>query len=147
VNVVFVAEHPIPVGVVGVGSLGSQHARLYSDMPQACLVGVVDDDRERADAVAAEAGCEVFPDTEPQAAFRRNRCGEHRLDRYRPVPGKPRPGIDHERIVVGDEEPLRLQLESFLQAVARQSTPAVDGRAGLRAIELAHRVREAIESG
>jgi len=49
--------------------------------------------------------------------------------------------------VVGDEEPLRLQLESFLQAVARQSAPAVDGRAGLRAIELAHRVREAIESG
>jgi predicted dehydrogenase len=316
VNVVFVADHPIPVGVVGVGALGRHHARLYSDLPQACLVGVVDTDRERAEAIAAEYGCEVFPDpaslvgrvvaasvavpTEHHRAVaetllaggvdlliekplapsvddalsinelaesrsrrvmvghserfnpaiiglarqvsrprffeihrlagfsarstdidvvldlmihdldlllhldggdaasveavgvsvltdkvdianarirmasgclanitasrisaepvRRVRVfqadtylscdtGKRLLERYRLVPGKPRPSIEHERIPVSDEEPLRLELTSFLESVARQTAPAVDGRAGQRAIELAHQVREAIESG
>jgi predicted dehydrogenase len=316
VNVVFVAKHPIPVGVVGVGSLGRHHARLYADLPQACLVGVVDIDRKRAEAIATEYGCEVFPDTEsllgrvvaasvavptghhrdvaetllgggvdvlvekplastiedsraivelaesrsrrlmvghierfnpavaaliaavsnPKffeihrlAAFterstdidvvldlmihdldlllhldggevesveasgvsaltdkldianarirmqsgcvanitasristdtlRRVRvfqaetyfacdAGERRLERYRLLPGKPRARIDRERIAVGDEEPLRLELESFLQSVERKSAPPVDGRAALRVMELACRVREAIEAG
>jgi predicted dehydrogenase len=48
------------VAVVGVGYLGRFHALIYSRMPDAELVGVVDTDPERARAVAAEAGCPAF---------------------------------------------------------------------------------------
>ncbi len=43
---------PLRVGVVGVGHLGKEHARIYSQLPQAKLVGVCDADtakQERAD--------------------------------------------------------------------------------------------------
>ncbi|ROR34666.1 Gfo/Idh/MocA family protein [Inmirania thermothiophila] len=53
---------PIRVGVVGVGYLGSIHARIYARMPQVRLVGVADLDPARARAVAAECGCEAFAD-------------------------------------------------------------------------------------
>ena len=39
---------PIRTGVVGVGSLGQWHARIYSEMPDVELVGVYDSDRRRA---------------------------------------------------------------------------------------------------
>lgn len=42
------------VGVVGVGYLGSLHARKYSQMEEADLVGVVDTDFVRAEAIAAQ---------------------------------------------------------------------------------------------
>ena len=48
------------VAVVGVGYLGRFHALIYSRMPAVTLVGVVDADPGRAQAVAAEAGCAVF---------------------------------------------------------------------------------------
>jgi predicted dehydrogenase len=51
---------PVPVGVVGVGHLGRHHARLYATLSSARLIGVVDSNRERAQAVAAEYGCEAF---------------------------------------------------------------------------------------
>jgi len=57
----------IDVGVVGVGHLGQHHARLYAQTPGARLVGVVDRDRPRADAIASEYGCRVF-DTEEELA-------------------------------------------------------------------------------
>lgn len=47
-------------GVVGVGHLGRHHARLFSSMPGARLVGVVDTNREQAAAIAAQFGAEVF---------------------------------------------------------------------------------------
>jgi len=313
---VSVADQPIPVGVVGVGSLGRHHARLYADLPQACLVGVADTDAEKARAIAAEYGCEAFTDvkqllgrviaasvavptvhhrevaeallnaganvlvekplassledarainetaervsrrvmvghserfnpaivalapvvrrprffeihrlaaftarstdidvvldlmihdldlllyldgTDPESVeavgvsaltrkmdianarirmssgcvanitasristepVRRIRVfqadtylscdtGKRQLDRYRLVQGGAAPSIEHDRIAVGDEEPLRLELASFLDSVATRSRPAVDGIAGERAIELGDRVREAIEAG
>ncbi|MEK7668376.1 MAG: Gfo/Idh/MocA family oxidoreductase [Gemmatimonadota bacterium] len=51
----------LPVGVVGVGSLGFHHARLYAALPGARLVGVYDARRERADQVAALVGTRAFP--------------------------------------------------------------------------------------
>ncbi|HHN73614.1 MAG TPA: Gfo/Idh/MocA family oxidoreductase [Acidobacteria bacterium] len=51
-------------GVVGVGSLGQHHARIYSEMPGVDLVGVVDSDRDRAEEIAARHGCRVFADVE-----------------------------------------------------------------------------------
>lgn len=50
------------VAVVGVGHLGSVHARIYSQHPEAELVGVVDVDGERATKVGAEFGCPGYRD-------------------------------------------------------------------------------------
>lgn len=47
---------PLPVGVVGVGSLGYHHARILRDLPDAALVGVYDADRARLSHVAADLG-------------------------------------------------------------------------------------------
>jgi predicted dehydrogenase len=57
-------EIPIPVAVVGVGAFGRNHARVYQQLAKAGepvrLVGVVDADLARADAVAKEFGCRAF---------------------------------------------------------------------------------------
>jgi predicted dehydrogenase len=44
----------LDVGVIGVGSMGSNHARVYATATDARLVGVADADGERARRVAAE---------------------------------------------------------------------------------------------
>ena len=59
---------PIDVGVVGVGHLGKHHARLYTQTEGARLVGVVDRDRQRAEAIAFEYDCRVFDDESDLAA-------------------------------------------------------------------------------
>jgi len=51
----------VPVGVVGVGSMGSHHARIYDERSDAELVGVADADPERAREEAATR------DTEPMS--------------------------------------------------------------------------------
>ena len=54
----------IPVAVVGVGAFGRNHARVYHELEQqgdpVRLVGVVDANPERADAVAKEFNCRAF---------------------------------------------------------------------------------------
>lgn len=50
---------PLPVAVIGVGHLGYHHARVYTEMPEVDLVGVVDIDGARARQVAEEFGCEA----------------------------------------------------------------------------------------
>lgn len=47
----------VRIAVVGVGAFGKNHARVLSALDEAALVAVVDADRERAEAVAAEYGC------------------------------------------------------------------------------------------
>jgi len=42
----------VKVGVVGVGYLGQHHARIYSEIPETTLVGVVDINQERAREIA-----------------------------------------------------------------------------------------------
>lgn len=54
----------IRVAVVGAGEFGRNHVRVYSQLPQAELVGVVDVDAERAARVAAEFGTLVLPSIE-----------------------------------------------------------------------------------
>ncbi|MBP1622763.1 MAG: UDP-N-acetyl-D-glucosamine dehydrogenase [Acidobacteria bacterium] len=51
----------IRVGVVGVGALGQHHARVYSSLPEATLVGVVDTFPGRAEEIAGPLGTKVFP--------------------------------------------------------------------------------------
>ena len=52
----------IRVGVVGVGYLGRNHARIYSAMPDVELVGVADIDPGAARSVARDCGCPFFLD-------------------------------------------------------------------------------------
>lgn len=46
----------LKVGVVGAGHLGSLHAKMFSAIPSAELVGIHDVDRSKGERVAAEAG-------------------------------------------------------------------------------------------
>jgi predicted dehydrogenase len=52
---------PVPVGVVGVGSLGFHHARILREVAGARLAGVYDADPARAAKVGEELGVRVFP--------------------------------------------------------------------------------------
>ena len=58
------ADNPIFVAVVGVGVFGRNHARVYHELEQQGeairLLGVVDSNLDRADAVAREFGCRAF---------------------------------------------------------------------------------------
>jgi len=62
------ADNPISVAVVGVGVFGRNHARVYQELEQqgepVRLVGVVDSNLDRADAVAREFGCRAFGSVE-----------------------------------------------------------------------------------
>jgi len=46
----------VDVGVIGVGAMGTNHARVYSELPDATLVGIADADVDRAEVVAADFG-------------------------------------------------------------------------------------------
>lgn len=50
----------IKVGVIGVGSIGRHHARIYSEMTNADLVGIVDHDIERAGELAQQYNCKAY---------------------------------------------------------------------------------------
>lgn len=47
-------------GVVGVGYLGQHHARIYAELESTELVGIYDNNPERAAEIAAKHGCKVF---------------------------------------------------------------------------------------
>ncbi len=50
------------VGVIGVGSLGQHHARVYTELPGAVLVGVADADAARAGEIAGRHRVAAFGD-------------------------------------------------------------------------------------
>lgn len=50
----------IKVGVVGVGHLGQHHLRVYSQVPEAELIGIYDTDLAKAKAKAEEFGTSYF---------------------------------------------------------------------------------------
>ncbi len=52
---------PVQVGVIGVGSMGKHHARVYGTRSDAELVGVADVDRAQARTVAAEHDTDAVP--------------------------------------------------------------------------------------
>jgi len=52
----------VRVGVIGVGVMGSNHARVLAELPGVKLVGVADPDRKRCDQVARSLGCASFSD-------------------------------------------------------------------------------------
>jgi UDP-N-acetylglucosamine 3-dehydrogenase len=57
-----VGGKPLKIGVVGVGVMGSNHARVLSEMAGVELVGVVDPDRKQREFVAHTLGCGEFAD-------------------------------------------------------------------------------------
>jgi predicted dehydrogenase len=52
----------VRVAVVGVGGMGGNHARVLASLKGVELVGLVDADRDKADALAARFGCRGFGD-------------------------------------------------------------------------------------
>lgn len=54
--------------------------------------------------------------------------------------------VEHVRLDAPEAEPLKLELESFLQAVRGEGEVVVSGAAGLEALVLAHRVADAISA-
>ena len=55
-------EKPLRVGVVGVGYLGSIHARIYQKMANVDLVAVMDTNAEQGSQVARECDCSFVQD-------------------------------------------------------------------------------------
>ncbi len=53
---------PVPVAVIGVGSMGKNHARVYSEMPNVTLVGISDLDEERGLDYAKQFNTQYFKD-------------------------------------------------------------------------------------
>ena len=55
---------PLKIGVIGVGVMGSNHARVLSEMAGIELVGVVDPERKQREFVSRNVGCAEFDDLE-----------------------------------------------------------------------------------
>ncbi len=53
-------NHKTRVAVIGVGSLGQHHVRVYSQIPDVELVGLFDTNRSRADEIAAKYSTRAF---------------------------------------------------------------------------------------
>ena len=58
---------PVKIGVVGVGYLGSIHARIYARLPGAALIGVNDVDSDAGKQVSAECGCRFYSNVDQLA--------------------------------------------------------------------------------
>lgn len=58
---------PLRTGVVGVGSLGQWHARIYAELPNSELVGVYDADPDRAKEIAERYNTQTFDTPEALA--------------------------------------------------------------------------------
>jgi predicted dehydrogenase len=52
----------IGIGIVGVGIMGSKHARIYSEIPGAKIVAIADINLEKANSVAAQYGAQAVSD-------------------------------------------------------------------------------------
>ncbi len=58
------ADALLRVGVVGVGVMGSNHARVFADLPGVRLVGVADPDRKQRNFVTGALGCPGHTDVD-----------------------------------------------------------------------------------
>lgn len=62
----------IKAAVIGVGHLGFQHARVFSEMPEVELAAVCDIDKEKADKAASQFHCQSFYDYKALADLEMN---------------------------------------------------------------------------
>src|ERR1700680_3127153 len=58
------AGGPLRLGVVGVGVMGANHARVLADLADVKLVGIADSDPKQRDLVAGALGCAGYADVE-----------------------------------------------------------------------------------
>jgi UDP-N-acetylglucosamine 3-dehydrogenase len=63
------ADHLLRIGVVGVGVMGSNHARVFAGLPGVELVGVADPYQKQAEFVARTLGCSAVADVEQLLAL------------------------------------------------------------------------------
>lgn len=82
-----VEKAPVPVGVVGVGSLGQWHARIFSELSETELVGVYDVDTARAREVAERYGSRAYDRLDELAASISAASVVVPTDRHREVAG------------------------------------------------------------
>ena len=68
----------------------------------------------------------------------------HGMIARRQVKAGEKPTVEAEQLQGGDEEPLKLQLASFLNAARTGTRPVVSGEDGAAAVEVAHQVLQAI---
>ncbi|HZO48415.1 MAG TPA: Gfo/Idh/MocA family oxidoreductase [Xanthobacteraceae bacterium] len=57
-------EKSLRVGVVGVGVMGSNHARVFADLPGVTLIGIADPEPKQRDFVTGALGCQGFADVD-----------------------------------------------------------------------------------
>ncbi|MGN6573291.1 MAG: Gfo/Idh/MocA family protein, partial [Pseudolabrys sp.] len=57
-------ERPLRVGVIGVGVMGSNHARVFAGLPGTELIGIADPDDKQAAFVANTLGCRAVIDVD-----------------------------------------------------------------------------------
>jgi predicted dehydrogenase len=62
-------DRPLRVGVVGVGVMGSNHARVFAGQPGTELVGIADPDRKQAEFVANTLNCTAVDDVDALLAL------------------------------------------------------------------------------
>ena len=55
------ADGALRIGVIGVGVMGSNHARVLAELPGVKLVGIVDPDRKTREHVARNLKCTASP--------------------------------------------------------------------------------------
>jgi predicted dehydrogenase len=72
--------------------------------------------------------------------------GTRKVERYRVKYDEGKPCIGHDLLEVPEGEPLAAELSAFVAAVRDRTAPTVDGLAGRRAMDLAYRVREAMQA-
>ena len=101
--------------VIGVGAMGRNHARVYSDLPGVDLVGVADLDGNSAAAVVEKFGAQAFADSR---------------NARRPSPGRsehPVPTVQHHRVAMAViergidlliEKPISFSIEEGQQLIA-----------------------------
>ena len=58
----------VKVAVLGTGSLGQHHARIYAELPGAELAGICEADDARAAELVARHGCRRFASLDEMAA-------------------------------------------------------------------------------
>jgi UDP-N-acetylglucosamine 3-dehydrogenase len=58
------ADGPLRLGVVGVGVMGANHARVLADLAEVKLVGIADSDPKQRDLVSKALGCAGHADVE-----------------------------------------------------------------------------------
>jgi predicted dehydrogenase len=54
------SREPLRAGVIGVGSMGQHHARVYNELTEAELVGVADANTSRAEHISGEHGTDAY---------------------------------------------------------------------------------------